>query len=294
MADEWYYVQSGERQGPVSLDKLTQLARTGWIAADTLVWRPGMPAWLPAAEASEVVGGSIARTLGRAIDGIVPPPRPSVAGPTRPAPRRRTVPAIGIDVEEVAPRHFLAAAGAFIAALGIAFTAIAGSTLALAFTLGGLTLAALGMHVELGRFVSQAVANVARAWRSAAIRRHEAWKMALENRRLELEVQRLSRERPAVVPPPVPPAPAAGRTIVITHPPVQRWSPGLAALLSFFVPGLGQFYKGQILNGIVWFLFVGLGYLALVLPGLVLHFCCILGAASGNPWTEGRTEIVNE
>lgn len=294
MADEWYYVQGGERQGPVSLDKLMQLARTGWIAADTLVWRRGMPAWLPAGETSEVIGGSIARTLGAAIDGIVPPPQTPVAGPARPAPRRRAVPAIGIDVDEVAPRHFLAAAGGFIAALGIAFTAIAGSSLALAFTLGGLTLAALGMHVELGRLVSQAVANVARAWRAAAIRRHEARRMALENRRLELEVQRLSRERPAVVPPPVPPAPTAGRTIVITHPPVQRWSPGLAAMLSFFVPGLGQLYKGQILNGIVWFLFVGMGYLALVLPGLVLHFCCILGAASGNPWTEGRTEIVNE
>ena len=86
----------------------------------------------------------------------------------------------------------------------------------------------------------------------------------------------------------------AGHTIVITHPPVQRWSPGLAAVLSFFVPGLGQLYKGQILNGIAWFLFVGMGYLALVLPGLVLHLFCILGAASGNPWTEGRTEIVNE
>jgi len=88
--------------------------------------------------------------------------------------------------------------------------------------------------------------------------------------------------------------PGPGRTIVINHPPVQRWSPGLAAVLSFFVPGLGQLYKGQILNGIVWFFMVGLGYMALILPGLLLHLFCIIGAASGNPWTEGKTTVVRE
>ena len=29
-------------------------------------------------------------------------------------------------------------------------------------------------------------------------------------------------------------------------------NPGLAALLSFIIPGLGQFYNGQFLWGIVW------------------------------------------
>jgi TM2 domain-containing membrane protein YozV len=88
--------------------------------------------------------------------------------------------------------------------------------------------------------------------------------------------------------------PVPGRTIVIHHPPVRRWSPGLAAVLSFFLPGLGQVYKGQIVNGIVWFFVVGLGYMALILPGLLLHFCCVIGAASGNPWTEGKTTVVRE
>ena len=66
----------------------------------------------------------------------------------------------------------------------------------------------------------------------------------------------------------------------------------VTAVLSFCVPGLGQLYKGQIINGIVWFFAVGLGYAALILPGLLLHFFCIVGAASGNPWTAGRTEVV--
>jgi len=85
-----------------------------------------------------------------------------------------------------------------------------------------------------------------------------------------------------------------GSVVVINQPPVQRSSPGLAAVLSFFVPGLGQLYKGQILGGILWFLLVGLGYLALILPGLVLHVFCILGVLSGNPWTEGKTTVVRQ
>ena len=86
----------------------------------------------------------------------------------------------------------------------------------------------------------------------------------------------------------------SGQVLVINHPPVQRWSPGLAAVLSFFVPGLGQLYKGQIINGIVWFFLVGMGYLALILPGMVLHFFCVLGALSGNPWTEGKTTVARQ
>ncbi len=53
-------------------------------------------------------------------------------------------------------------------------------------------------------------------------------------------------------------------------------------------------YKGQILNGIVWFFFVGMGYVALILPGLVLHFFCVLGALSGNPWTRRQNDDSKE
>ncbi|MCL2258879.1 MAG: hypothetical protein FWC18_03520 [Cystobacterineae bacterium] len=60
-----------------------------------------------------------------------------------------------------------------------------------------------------------------------------------------------------------------------------QWSPGVAAVLSLFFPGVGQMYKGQVLNGIVWLICVTIGYVAFVVPGIVLHLFCIFGAASG-------------
>jgi hypothetical protein len=325
MGDEWFYARNGERHGPVPLAKVKALADKGWLLPDDLVWRPGMTEWRPAASVRGLIRGSLVESLGSAVDGVIPGIRPAAPAPAD------TPPVAGRGIESVfgpeffaglGPRHVVAACGAFVAALGIAFTAIAWSSLALAFTLGGLALVAAGMHVEVGQHVSQALANVAAARKEAAERRLELQRLAVEQKKLEVEAARLAaekeeRERP--VPPPVPAAvpigsqpgptvPHAGagqprlvpaehygpgeQVMVINHPPVQRWSPGLAAVLSFLLPGLGQVYKGQIINGIVWFFLVGFGYLALVLPGLLLHFFCIVGAASGNPWTQGRMEVV--
>lgn len=64
----------------------------------------------------------------------------------------------------------------------------------------------------------------------------------------------------------------------------KKWSGGIAAVLSFLIPGLGQLYKGQIFNGLVWFTLTVIGYFFMVIPGLILHLCCIIGAASGDPY----------
>jgi TM2 domain-containing membrane protein YozV len=66
--------------------------------------------------------------------------------------------------------------------------------------------------------------------------------------------------------------------------PKQQWTPGIAALLSFLLPGAGQIYKGNILSGMIWCLFTFLGYFVFVLPGLFLHIICIYAAFSGNPY----------
>jgi hypothetical protein len=64
----------------------------------------------------------------------------------------------------------------------------------------------------------------------------------------------------------------------------QHWNPGVAAVLSFFWPGLGQMYKGQILNAFAWMFLVVLGYLMCIFPGFFLHVFCIFGAASGSEY----------
>ena len=312
MTQSWYYAKSNERLGPVPLAELRSLVAQGSLQPSDLVWSEHLPGWLPAGKVRELFQSQLADS----VPGVrVPATRNTLAKPTaatgRPDPPRGPTPrpgpaaSPGFHWQELRPRHWIAGGGAFLAALGIAFTAIAHSPVTLAFTLGGLTLAALGLYVEIGGLIAQAAENIGKASRVAAERQHEARKLAVEKQRLDLESMKLSHEQAQLKQ-----AggdrdddedelhhnfePTPGRTIVINHPPIQRWSPGLAAVLSFFVPGLGQLYKGQILNGIVWFFFVLLGYAALILPGLLLHLFCIIGAASGNPWTEGKTTVVRE
>lgn len=51
----------------------------------------------------------------------------------------------------------------------------------------------------------------------------------------------------------------------------------IAFILSIFIPGLGQMYKGYPLTGIAWFIITIAGYAALVTPGAVLHLVCVMG-----------------
>jgi TM2 domain-containing membrane protein YozV len=81
------------------------------------------------------------------------------------------------------------------------------------------------------------------------------------------------------------PMQVAAPTVVNVHvaaPAVRRWSRGTAILLSLFIPGLGQAYKGQIINGLVWFVLTIAGYIAFIIPGMVLHLLCLIGASRGN------------
>jgi len=55
------------------------------------------------------------------------------------------------------------------------------------------------------------------------------------------------------------------------------WRPWTALLLSI-LPGLGQWYKGQRLRGVIWFLVV-LAFYGLQPIGLMLHMICAGNAA---------------
>jgi hypothetical protein len=75
---------------------------------------------------------------------------------------------------------------------------------------------------------------------------------------------------------------SAGR-VATSAPPQPKWNPGVAAVLSLVIPGAGQLYKGSVASGLVWFVAVVVGYFLMIVPGVVLHICCIVAAASGDP-----------
>jgi TM2 domain-containing membrane protein YozV len=51
--------------------------------------------------------------------------------------------------------------------------------------------------------------------------------------------------------------------------------PGLAAVLSFIIPGAGHIYRLEILAGFVWLFATIFGYLLYFVPGFLLHIICI-------------------
>jgi TM2 domain-containing membrane protein YozV len=52
-------------------------------------------------------------------------------------------------------------------------------------------------------------------------------------------------------------------------------SPGLAAVLSVLIPGLGHVYAGRIGAGLLWFLATSFGYWAILVPGFLIHVASV-------------------
>lgn len=69
MADQWFYARGGQQAGPVSFEQLSQLARTGGLTANDLVWQEGTPDWQPA--------GQVPGLFAAATGGYPPAPAPS-------------------------------------------------------------------------------------------------------------------------------------------------------------------------------------------------------------------------
>ena len=72
---------------------------------------------------------------------------------------------------------------------------------------------------------------------------------------------------------------AAPPTVIVQ----ARPSNGVAAVLSLFIPGAGQMYKGSVGVGILWLICTVIGYLMMIVAGLILHLICICHAASMEP-----------
>ncbi|HUS32416.1 MAG TPA: hypothetical protein VMZ53_28140 [Kofleriaceae bacterium] len=62
-------------------------------------------------------------------------------------------------------------------------------------------------------------------------------------------------------------------------------NPAAAAVLSLIVPGAGQLYAGRPLAAVAWFTLVTIGYMLLIVPGVLLHILCVASAsAAANQW----------
>lgn len=77
--------------------------------------------------------------------------------------------------------------------------------------------------------------------------------------------------------------PGAVGVAVVAPQAVRTWSPGVAGVLSFFIPGLGQIYKSQVGRGFVFLVGTFVGYVLLIIPGVVLHIVGIVDAVSHEP-----------
>ena len=85
MASGWYYskrgASAGQQVGPLTWEQLYSLARSGSLAGDDLVWNPGLPEWLPAAQ----IAGLFPPVAGSAAMSAQPmAPLPTSAQPGRP------------------------------------------------------------------------------------------------------------------------------------------------------------------------------------------------------------------
>lgn len=85
----------------------------------------------------------------------------------------------------------------------------------------------------------------------------------------------------------------AGSVASDSPPSGESAKPGVAAVLSLVIPGAGQLYRGRLLSGLVWFVCVVMGYAMLIVPGIILHLCCIVAAASGSS-AQSRGVVVSQ
>lgn len=76
------------------------------------------------------------------------------------------------------------------------------------------------------------------------------------------------------------PPPALVRAAPMALDPARGPNAAVAAVLSLLVPGAGQLYAGRPLSAVTWFAVVTVGYMMLIVPGILLHVLCIASAAS--------------
>jgi hypothetical protein len=55
----WYYGENGQQNGPFEDEAIRQAISAGQLTPQTMVWREGMPGWLPLMQVPELSGGGL-------------------------------------------------------------------------------------------------------------------------------------------------------------------------------------------------------------------------------------------
>ncbi|BBO32235.1 DUF4339 domain-containing protein [Lacipirellula parvula] len=245
---EWFVNKSDKTYGPFTSAQLKELANTGKIKPDTQI-RMGVEGKWTSAEKVKGLFDSPSRELAPAVK---PPAVRSTTVATRsPAPPARAIDIIEAGQNQSAP--------------------VATSTTHRAIAVPAP--AAPPVVNRLCPFCGESIAPTA-----IKCRHCNEFLDGRPREQAQPVAQTVFHAAPAAAPVNV----VVNQVVGMHHGP--RWSRGVAIVLSFLIPGLGQMYKGQIFNGLAWFIVTTIGYFALVIPGLVLHLCCIIGAASGDPY----------
>jgi hypothetical protein len=74
MESDWYYISKGQQAGPVSPQKLKELANLGHIQPNDFVWKDGMADWFPASKVKGLFRNHPSSELPPPLQTPVPPP----------------------------------------------------------------------------------------------------------------------------------------------------------------------------------------------------------------------------
>src|SRR5262245_35814065 len=84
--DQWYFERQGQRYGPCTLEKLKRLLAAGNVSGDDLIWREGMPKWIPAKTVPELSGAPAPAPAAPAAPPPASPPKGKAAPVVAPVP----------------------------------------------------------------------------------------------------------------------------------------------------------------------------------------------------------------
>lgn len=98
MASEWYYSKDGARLGPVPSQRLKELAASGELGPNDLVWKEGLTEWKPASTLKGLFPASQPKPAG-------PPPLPSQSATVPPQLPPESLPVRGSASQEAQGRR---------------------------------------------------------------------------------------------------------------------------------------------------------------------------------------------